>query len=106
MSTTQEIAPPKVRWDLSALFSGIDDPRIPETWTRLMAASDDFASRYRGKIETPDLTAQTLAEGLKEIEGIAQESAKPMNFAHLLFACDTSDPQLGAFLQKQMEKAT
>ena len=49
MGMTQEIAPPKVRWDLSALFSGTDDPKIEQTWGRLMTDADAFASRYRGK---------------------------------------------------------
>src|SRR4051812_12332658 len=100
MSTTQEIAPPKVRWDLGALFSGVDDPKIEQTWARQMAAAEAFEAKYRGEIESKDLTATTLAAALKEIEGIAQESGKPLNYAHLLFTCDTGNPQLGAFLQK------
>ena len=35
-----------------------------------------------------------------------QEAGKPQNYANLLFACDTGDPKLGAFMQKQMEKGS
>jgi oligoendopeptidase F len=99
-------APPQVRWDLSDLFSGIDDPRIESTWTQSHAAADAFAAKYRGKIESSDLTASFLAQALTEYEALANEAGKPITFAHLLFAADTGNPALGAFMQKQMEKGT
>jgi oligoendopeptidase F len=106
MSAPAMPALPQVRWDLSALFSGIDDPRIEETWSKAHADADAFASKYRGKIESSELTAEMLAQALKEYEALATSLAKPLGFAHLLFAADTGDPKLGAFLQKQMEKGT
>jgi oligoendopeptidase F len=106
MASTHDIAPPKVRWDLSALFSGTDDPKIEQTWERLLAEADKFAERFRGKIDTPDLDAATLVEGLREAEKIAQEAAKPVGYSHLVFACDTGDPKNGAFMQKQMERSS
>src|SRR5688572_28651194 len=105
MSLTQELAPPQVRWDLSALFNSIDDPRIEETWTKAHELADQFDAKYRGKIDSPDLTAQTLASAITELEDLIQQAGKPVNYSHLLFACNTGDPQLGAFLQKQMEKS-
>lgn len=99
-------APSPVRWDLSTLFNGTDDPRIDAVWVHLKEQAEAFAERYRGEIETEDLQTETLLTALQEIQLLHQESAKPIIFAHLLFAADTSNPQLGAFLQKQMEKAT
>ncbi len=106
MSAATTLAPPTARWDLTSLFSGPDDPRVPAAWSDLARRADEFAERYRGKIEAPDLTAHTLAEAIEELEWIAAEAAKPMNFAELLFAADASDPKLGAFLQAQREQAT
>jgi len=106
MSAAAVPAPPNVRWDLSVLFSSNDDPKIEETWQRVNAQADAFASAYRGKIDSPDLTAATLAKALGEYEALAVDASKPINFAHLQFACDTGNPALGAFLQKQMEKST
>jgi oligoendopeptidase F len=94
------------RWDLSALFDAPDDPRIEQSWTDAMARAERFEERYRGKIESPDLDAETLAEAIREVEALSQEAGKPVTYAHLLFAADTGDPSLGAFLQKQMEKST
>jgi len=94
------------RWDLSALFSGIDDPKIDETWDRCRDRAGRFSDQYRNKIASPDLDAATLLSSLQEIESIYQEASKPVNYAHLLHACDTSSHEVGAFLQKQMEKLT
>lgn len=106
MSGNKTIEPPKVRWDLSALFAGIDDPKIEQTWTDQLAKADAFAEKYRGKIDSPDLTAETLIQAVQAIEAIYNEVAKPMGFSHLLFATDSASPQIGAFMQKQQEKGT
>src|SRR5579862_1906461 len=106
MSATAEISTPEVRWDLSDLFSGIDDLKIDQTWDRCMARAEAFEKAYRGKIESPDLAAETLAAALREIEDIAMQAAKPANYAHLLFAADSASPEVGAFMQKQMEKGS
>lgn len=106
MAAAAELATPQVRWDLSALFSGIDDPKIDHTWDRCMKRAEAFEAAYRGKIESPGLTAKALADALIELEDIAKESMKPANFANLLFACDAASPAVGAFMQKQMEKSS
>lgn len=106
MPPVTDLAPPQIRWDLSALFSGMDDPRIEETWTRCMDRARAFESHYRGKIEGPDLTAESLLAALREIEDIVMESAKPSSYASLLFAVDSASPEVGAFLQSQMERGS
>jgi oligoendopeptidase F len=106
MSAILDLQPPQVRWDLSALFSGLDDPKVDEAWDKAMAAADRFAETYRGKIDAKTLTAETLASALSEMEALYNEVAKPIGFASLLFATDTSDPKVGAFMQKQRERGT
>jgi len=44
MDSTLTLEPPKVRWDLSALFSGLDDPKIEETWLSATAAASQFGA--------------------------------------------------------------
>lgn len=94
------------RWDLSVLFSGIEDPKINESWNNCLARANRFAEAYRGKLISPDLDAKTLRSAIEEIQSIYQDVSKPVNFAHLLHACDTSSHEIGAFMQKQMEKLT
>lgn len=106
MDSSQTPELPKVRWDLSALFSSLDDPKIDQTWDEAAAKADAFATNYRGKINVPDLTAETLANALKDIESLYNEVAKPSAYANLQFSTDSGDPKIGAFLQKQREKGT
>jgi oligoendopeptidase F len=91
---------------LSDLFSGIDDPRIEEALARQHERARRFEERYRGRIESADLTAATLRDAIAEFESITQEKAKPYSFASLLFSADTSDPARGAFLQRMRERST
>lgn len=97
---------PQVRWDLSALFSSITDPKIAETWARAENAADAFATKYRGKIASPDCTAELLAEGISELEDLIQDAAKPGSYANLLFAVEANNPEITGFLQDQSEKGS
>jgi oligoendopeptidase F len=105
-SVTQPLDPPKVRWDLSTLFSGMDDPRIAATWERVHQRAGAFREAYKGKIAAPELDARTLLTALVEYESLCQDADKPETFAQLVFAADCGDPKNGAFLQAQMEKAS
>src|SRR5579863_387337 len=102
----EAVPPPTARWDLSALFSGLDDPKIDAAWKELAVRADAFEKNYRGKIEAPELTAAVLLGAIRDSEAIATSAAKPIGYAHLRFAADTSDPALGAFMAKQMERAS
>src|SRR5579862_1517786 len=106
MSLTQELQPPKVRWDLSALFSGVDDPRIEATWKTALKKGEEFAAKYRGQIDNPGLSTETLLSALHDLESIYNEVAKPIGYSHLLFATDSGDHAVGAFMQKQQERGT
>jgi oligoendopeptidase F len=106
MSTAAPIAPPSVRWDLSDFFTSFDDPKIERTWENVKAKAEKFAASYRGKINADSVTAGLLAGALGELEALAQEAAKPVNYAQLEFVTDTGNPAKGAFMQKQIEKST
>lgn len=95
-----------VQWDLSSLFSASDDPRIESSWVEAHQRADAFAAKYRGKINSPSLTASVLAEALTELEAITTLVVKPITYANLVFAADVSKPENGAFMQEQTEKAT
>jgi oligoendopeptidase F len=100
------VAPPTARWNLSALFANPDDPRIEATWSEGHARADAFAARYRGRIDREDLDPATLLAGLRELESLIQHASKPVEYAGLIFAADVSNPEIGAFYQEQMEKAS
>ncbi len=93
-------------WDLSDLFHGIEDPRIEESLNDGLARAREFAAKYRGKIDSAELTATTLLEAIREYENLAQDLAKPSNYAALVFSSDTSKFENGAFLQHVQERQT
>lgn len=100
----QDYAAKGVRWDLSALFTSLNDPQIETTWKNAHALADAFAQDYRGKIESQTLDAQGLAAAIERLETITNSASKPVLFANLLFAADTSNPEHGGFLQAQSER--
>ena len=104
MSNSVQVDVPQVRWNLSALANGFDDPRITDNWTSAEAAAASFAERYRDKVAS--LSAGELATASAELEAIYQTVAKPMGYASLRFAADSADPAVGAFMQKQQERGT
>ena len=105
MSSTELLNSP-VRWDLNALFTSMEDPKIAEVWTKSHERADAFAEKYRDKIDSSDLTANTLKQALSELEILSIDVAKPLSYANLLFAGDASNAAIGAFMQSQMERAT
>ncbi|MCW5941474.1 MAG: M3 family oligoendopeptidase [Fimbriimonadaceae bacterium] len=106
MSSATTLPKTDVRWDLSALFSGMDDPKIEATWSDAKARAQAFAEQFRSRIAGGDLDPDTLFAAITEYEAILQESHKPAGYANLVFATDSDNPAVGAFLQKQMENGT
>lgn len=96
----------KVRWDLSDLYSGIDDPRIDRHLTSLRKRAQAFEKAYRGKIASAKLTAARLCAALRELEAIYRAESKVGAYAHLHFSTNTMDPRRGALLQKVSEQGT
>lgn len=95
-----------VAWDLTDLFENTKDPGIDQSLDDALARARKFAKRYRGKIVSPDLTAQTLLKAIRDYESLVQEMAKPINYASLAFSADTTKHEHGALLQHVQERQT
>jgi oligoendopeptidase F len=98
--------PAPVVWDLSDLYAGLDDPRLGTDLDTVLARAEAFEQRYRGSVSDAGCTAKLLREALDEYESINRERAKPLSFAGLMFAADTSDAQRGALLQRLQMRGT
>lgn len=103
---TQMIETCEVAWDLSDLYAAPDDPRIQSALDAAAERATAFAARYQGKIDSPALTDETLAQSIQEYEGIWQDVARPGMYARLRFSADTSDASRGALLQRVREQTT
>lgn len=99
-----DLAYPKVRWNLDALYSGLDDPKVEATWVASAARAEAFAAKYRGKVA--DLSATELEACIRELENLYQEMGKPENYASLRFAVEADNAEITAFMQRQSEKGS
>ena len=93
-----------VRWDLSDFFSGPDDPKIERDLKASLERATAFEADYRGKVAGFDPAGLSLAMGA--LERISEDLGRVLSFAHLLFAADSLDPKIGAFVQSSQERAT
>jgi len=91
-----------IRWDLSDLFSGIDDSRIPVLLQDARDQASQFVTTYKGKLHT--LTPAQLRDAFKALEQILTPLYKLSQYAHLVYSVDTSDDAVKAFVAKVDEE--
>ncbi|GAB4279185.1 MAG: M3 family oligoendopeptidase [Deferrisomatales bacterium] len=91
-------------WDLTALYRGLDDPRLEGDIEGIVPAGRAFRERWRGRVaEAP---APELGRAVREYEGVCEAPLRPYAFAHLLFAADSGQAAHVALLQRVKEAAT
>lgn len=91
-----------VAWDLSDLYASRADPALMRDLDEADARAAVFRERYYRRIAALD--APGLLEMLREYEAIAELSTKAGSYAHLAWAAETTEPALGALLQKVTER--
>lgn len=87
-----------VRWDLTDLFAGIDDPKFGECMAQATLRAEQFAKTYRGKITATDLMAPILRAAIREYEEVQKLAARPCWYAMLAFSADVSDDRIKALV--------
>ncbi|MFT9400619.1 M3 family oligoendopeptidase [Acetobacter sp.] len=92
------------RWDLSALYSGMEDPALAQDLADAQTQASAFSARYQGKLAT--LSAAQLAQAIAESEAIDEKLGKAGSYASLLFAANSSDPAISRFSQSINERLT
>jgi oligoendopeptidase F len=96
-------------WDLSALYSGPDDPAIQRDIQAASEAASAFAGRAKGRLETllkaPD-GAAAFAALIADYEKLQDLLGRLMSYAGLLYSGDTTDPQRMKFYGDVQEKVT
>ena len=95
---TQVTGAENVRWDLSELFSGLDDPKIDIVLNQSRQQAERFVEQYRGKLG--DLTPEALAGAYDELEAISGPLYRLGMFVNLEYAVDTADDNIKALLGK------
>lgn len=92
-----------IRWDLSDLFSSIDDAALEEYITQAPVQAENFAQTYRGKIAGADLSSTMLLAAIREYEELQKLASRPNWYAMLAFAADATDDRVKALVARCQE---
>jgi oligoendopeptidase F len=90
-----------VRWDLSDLFAGPDDPKLEATLGRDLERAKKFEATYRGKIAT--LEPRAFAAMMRDLADYEESSALPEVYAYMLHSQNTQDHAAGRLLARVRE---
>lgn len=101
-------------WDLSDLIdleaAGLDAEAADDkaAVAALLDESDrlaeSFAEEFEGRVG--ELDGPGLVDAMERLARISDLVGRALNYAHLRFAADTEDPEIGALLQRSSERAT
>lgn len=103
VGATAESSAQGVRWDLTRLYSGHDDPKLAADSRDLDARVKAFA-RHRGAVAAAD--ARALRALLEEFEGLGMAVERLRGFAELLASTDQHEAKRGALRDQISEKAS
>ncbi|WP_303722125.1 M3 family oligoendopeptidase [Malonomonas rubra] len=93
------------KWDLSSIYSGVDDPRIEADLDRAQVAAKEFRSTFSGKIDDR-IPAAEFAGALQRYEALQRVALVPYHFAYLLFASNSEADSHKALLARAREVLT
>ncbi len=91
-------------WDLSDLYSGIDDPQIEKDLERYRRENEAFAAKYKGKLA--GLSVAEFYQLLQEIEERRKYASKLGEFAYLNMVTQMKNKEAMALYQNISEKMT
>jgi oligoendopeptidase F len=106
MSKKKKILAENIVWDLSDLYSGIDDPKIAKDLVSVEGLIKAFTGKYKGNINSPKLTPKFLLKAIKEQEDLIYVASRVSLFASLLYSKNVTSEKIGAFYQKISEFVT
>lgn len=90
-----------INWDLSDLYSSIEDPALGKDKVKVQKLADEFSGKYRTKVA--GLSASGHAEALEEYEQIVEIAGKIGSYAQLIWSTDTENSAYGKLLQEARE---
>lgn len=101
MANKEIIGAETVRWDLSDLYNGLDDPRYQQDRDRALALAEKFSTNWRGRIA--GLTPAEFSKALGQYSEIIEIMSRLGSFAYLSWTTNTEDPELGKAVQETNE---
>lgn len=98
-----DLSTEQIRWDLTPLYAGPDDPQWSQDLAAARRAAGRFRSAWHGRINSPRLSAAQLGEALSRHEALQQAALRPYLYAQLLFYADSGNPQHARLLAEVRE---
>ena len=87
-----------VRWDLSDLYQGLDDPALDRDVERFMELAEQFGKRHRGNLES------TLGESLEDQAVLRQLGDKLMVYLMLRRSTDATNAEIERRIAQAQER--
>ncbi len=91
-------------WDLSDLYSGINDPQVEKDLSAYLAYNQQLSDKYKGKVAS--LSAPDFAKAIKLYEQASVAASKLGIFAYLNMVTQMKNKEAVAFYQNINEKLT
>lgn len=92
---TQEVLP---SWDLTDLYKSVTDHDLEADMNKALQLAQSFQDKYQNKLHS--LSGAQFAQALKELADLRELSDKPIIFAYLLHAADSSNSEHGKLIAK------
>lgn len=93
---------PLPQWDLADLYPSPDGPELSADLDRSAEKAGAFRAALEGKVA--GLSGGDLGAAIAEFEAIEEVLGRVMSYAHLRYAGDMSDPEIGQFYQSMQER--
>ena len=91
-------------WDLSDLYSGIDDASVSSDLAKARKQALGFEKSFKGKVKS--LTAKELASAIATYEKLSDLMGRLGSYAQLAYAANMMDPSIARFYQNTSEALT
>jgi oligoendopeptidase F len=104
---TQTNASTLPEWNLADLYPGVDSPALAVDFERAARESNDFATKYRGRLAELAVDKQAsekLGEAVARYEALQDLLGRIMSFASLLHAGNVTDPARAKFYADARDK--
>jgi oligoendopeptidase F len=92
----KELGAKKIRWDLSDLFSGLDDPQINEIIDSTQKKAKEFSEKYKTKLVS--LTAADLKIAYLGFESLLKPLYRLSQYMSLRYSTDAANNKIKALL--------
>ncbi|AHB49451.1 oligoendopeptidase F [Hyphomicrobium nitrativorans NL23] len=93
-------------WDLSDLYTGMDDPAVAQDLDRAAAEARRIKESYQGKLAAMASDGAGLADAIAAYEQLSDLMGKLGSFAGLLYAANQADPTRAKFYGDISERLT